>query len=79
MMDRRASGASKAKGHLPGALHCREAPGPAKQPQHHTSVYTHSHVHTHTHMDTLDTIFFLTLAPPFSFLPLTMSKELYFF
>lgn len=53
MMDRRASGASKAKGHLPGALRCREALGPAKQPQHHTSVYTHSHVHTHTHTQTL--------------------------
>lgn len=49
MMDRRASGASKAKGHLPGVLRCREALGPAKQPQHHTSVYTHSHVHTRTH------------------------------
>lgn len=49
MMDRRASGTSKAKGHLPGALRCREALGPAKQPQHHTSVYTHSSIHTHTH------------------------------
>lgn len=46
MMDRRASGASKAKGHLPGALHCRGALGPAMQPRPHTSVSRHSHSHT---------------------------------
>lgn len=69
MMDRRASGASKAKGHLPGALRCGEALGPAMQPQHHTSVYTHSH--------TFDRIVYLTLAPPLSLQPLTMSRDLY--
>lgn len=43
MMDRRASGASKGKGHLPGALRCRVALGPAMQPRPHTSVSRHSH------------------------------------
>lgn len=43
MMDRRASGASKARGHLPGALHCRGSQGPAMQPRPRTSVSRHSH------------------------------------
>lgn len=43
MMDWRASGASKAKGHLLGALRCRGALGPAMQPRPHTSVSRHSH------------------------------------
>lgn len=47
MMDRRASGASKAKGHLPGALHCRGALGPTLQPRPCTSVSRHSHSHSH--------------------------------
>ena len=52
MMDRRASGTSKAKGHLPGALRCRGALGPAMQPRPHTSVSRHSHSHKHTHTHT---------------------------
>lgn len=49
MMDCRASGASKAKGHLLGALRCRGALGPAMQPRPHTSVPRHSHnMHTAT-------------------------------
>ncbi len=64
MMDRRASGASKAKGHLPGALHCRGALGPAMQPRPHTSVSRHSHSHTqHAHSNTYYRIGYLTLAP----------------
>lgn len=47
MMDCRASGASKAKGHLLGARLCRGALGPAKQPRPRTSVSRHSH-HMHT-------------------------------
>lgn len=43
MMDRRASGASEARGHLPGALHCRGSQGPAMQPRPRTSVSRHSH------------------------------------
>lgn len=39
MMDRRASGASKSKGHLPGAQRCRGAQGQAMQPRAHTSVF----------------------------------------
>lgn len=68
MMDCRASGASKAKGHLPGALRCRGALGPAMQPRPHTSVsrHSHSHKHTHTHhahSNTYYRIGYLTLAP----------------
>ncbi len=64
MMDRRASGASKAKGHLPGALRCRGALGPAMQPRPHTSVSRHSHSHTqHAHSNTYYRIGYLTLAP----------------
>lgn len=49
MMDCRASGASQAKGHLPGALRCRGALGPAMQPRPRTSVSRHSHnMHTAT-------------------------------
>lgn len=49
MMDCRASGASKAKGHLLGALRCRGALGPAMQPRPRTSVSRHSHnMHTAT-------------------------------
>lgn len=62
MMDRRASGASKAKGHLPGALHCRGALGPAMQPRPHTSVSRHSHTQ-HAHSNTYYRIGYLTLAP----------------
>lgn len=62
MMDRRASGASKAKGHLPGALHCRGALGPAMQPRPHTSVSRHSHTQ-HAHSNTYYRIGCLTLAP----------------
>lgn len=64
MMDRRASGASEAKGHLPGALRCRGALGPAMQPRPHTSVSRHSHQHTqHAHSNTYYRICYLTLAP----------------
>lgn len=64
MMDRRASGASKAKGHLPGAQRCRGALGPAMQPRPHTSVSRHSHSHTqHAHSNTYYRIGYLTLAP----------------
>lgn len=64
MMDHRASGASKAKGHLPGALHCRGALGPAMQPRPHTSVSRHSRLHTqHAHSNTYYRIGYLTLAP----------------
>lgn len=62
MMDRRASGASKAKGHLPGALRCRGAQGPAMQPQPHTSVSRQSHTQ-HAHSNTYYGIGYLTLAP----------------
>lgn len=43
MMDRRASGASEARGHLPGAPRCRGSRGPARQPRPRTSVSRHSH------------------------------------
>lgn len=62
MMDRRASGASKAKGHLPGALRCRGALGPAMQPRPHTSVSRYSHIQ-HAHSNTYYRIHYLTLAP----------------
>lgn len=42
MMDRRASGASKARGHLPGAPHCRGSQGPTMQPRPRTSVSRHA-------------------------------------
>lgn len=61
MMDRRASGASKAKGHLPGALRCRGALGPAMQPRPHTSVSRQSHTTcTQQHYYRIG---YLTLAP----------------
>ena len=64
MMDRRASGASEAKGHLPGALRCRGALGPAMQPRPHTSVSRHSHSHTqHAQSNTYYRLGYLTLAP----------------
>lgn len=62
MMDRRASGASKAKGHLPGALRCRGALGPAMQPRPHTSVSRQSHTQ-HAHSNNYYRIDYLTLAP----------------
>lgn len=61
MMDRRASGASKAKGHLPGALRCRGALGPAMQPRPHTSVSRQSH--TTCAQQHYYRIGYLTLAP----------------
>lgn len=62
MMDRRASGASKVKGHLPGALRCGGAPGPAMQPRPHTSVSRHSKTQR-AHSNTYYRIVCLTLAP----------------
>lgn len=61
MMDRRASGASKAKGHLPGAQCCQGALGLALQPRPHTSVSRHSHIQ-HAHSNTYYRIGYLTLA-----------------
>lgn len=43
MMDRRASGASKARGHLPGAPRRRGSQGPAMQPRPRTSVSGDAH------------------------------------
>lgn len=45
MMDCRARSASKAKGHLPGAMHSRGALWLAMQPQPNSSVSKESHTH----------------------------------
>ena len=76
MMDRRASGASKARGHLPGAPHCRGAPGPAfstSTPR----VCFKTRTHTHTrHSRSYYGIGYLTLAAELSCSALSLSQQL---